>query len=267
MAVLVALVRGFTRREADGVGNFWVDLTRGALHILLPLSLVLALFLAWQGVPQSFDAGAKVPLLEATTAADGTAVTEQEIALGPVASQIAIKQLGTNGGGFFNVNSAHPLENPTRAVEFRRRLLAILLIAGGVVFHLRPNWSAIRRQGIGAATSPMSRDRSCRCSTAVTAWAEQNGQSGVRRAQAPATSPATALQPGGNMEGKEARFGIAQLGPLGHRHHCGIERLRQLDARLVHAAGRARARCWLIQLGEVIFGGVSVRASTACSCS
>ena len=120
MAVLVALIRGFTRKQADGVGNFWVDLTRSTLYMLLPLSLVLALVLVWQGVPQTFEAKATVPLLESTTAADGSAVTTQEIALGPVASQIAIKQLGTNGGGFYNVNSAHPLENPTPLSNFVR---------------------------------------------------------------------------------------------------------------------------------------------------
>ena len=133
MAVLVALVRGFTRREAESVGNFWVDLTRSTLHVLLPLSFVVALILTSQGVPQSFEASARATLLEATTAADGSAVTEQEIALGPVASQIAIKQLGTNGGGYYNANAAHPLENPTPLSNFVE-MLSILLIAGALCF-------------------------------------------------------------------------------------------------------------------------------------
>ena len=120
MAVLVALIRGFTRRQAKAIGNFWVDLVRSTLYVLLPLSIVVALVLAWQGVPQTFQAKATVPLLESTTAADGSAVTTQEIALGPVASQIAIKELGTNGGGYYNANSAHPLENPTPLSNFVR---------------------------------------------------------------------------------------------------------------------------------------------------
>src|SRR4029077_7614226 len=133
MATLVALVRGFRQRQVDDLGNFWVDLVRGTLYILLPLSLVLALVLVSQGVIQIFDAYGSVPFLQPTTAAtplkdaDGnpqldaagqprtetSPVTEQTLPMGPAASQIAIKQLGTNGGGFFNVNSAHPYENPT----------------------------------------------------------------------------------------------------------------------------------------------------------
>ncbi len=135
MAVLVALIRGFVRRQASEIGNFYVDMTRSTLYVLLPLSLLLALALVSQGVVQNFSAYQTVQLVEPVTIqtpvkdaagaavvdAPGNAVTEaqtiteQTIPLGPAASQIAIKQLGTNGGGFFNVNSAHPFENPRRS--------------------------------------------------------------------------------------------------------------------------------------------------------
>jgi len=153
MAIVVALIRGFVRRSADGIGNFWVDMTRSTLYILLPLSLVLAVVLVSQGVVQTFDAYKSVPLLESVTYeqpkldAEGTPLTdtsgkpltetvtakEQVIAVGPAASQIAIKQLGTNGGGFFNVNSAHPLENATPLSNFLE-MLAILLIPAALCY-------------------------------------------------------------------------------------------------------------------------------------
>ena len=117
MAVLVALIRGIVRHNAKGIGNFWVDLTRSTLYILLPLSLVVAFVLVSQGVVQTFSPYQTVTLLQPTVDANGNAVTQQVLAVGPAASQIAIKQLGTNGGGFFNVNSAHPFENPTPLLE------------------------------------------------------------------------------------------------------------------------------------------------------
>src|SRR5262245_49774006 len=128
MAVLIALIRGIARHTAQGIGNFWVDLTRTTLYILLPLSLVMALVLVSQGVVQTFAPYKTVTLLQPTTDSNGNAVTEQILAVGPAASQIAIKQLGTNGGGFFNVNSAHPFENSTPFSDFLE-LLAILLIS------------------------------------------------------------------------------------------------------------------------------------------
>jgi potassium-transporting ATPase potassium-binding subunit len=127
MAVLVALIRGFVRRSADTIGNFWVDLVRSTLYILLPLSLVLAVALVSQGVIQNVRPYQTVALLQSISGPDGQPVTEQILPMGPAASQIAIKQLGTNGGGFFNVNSAHPFENPTPLSGFLE-LLAILLI-------------------------------------------------------------------------------------------------------------------------------------------
>jgi K+-transporting ATPase ATPase A chain len=169
MATLVALIRGFTRRSADTVGNFWVDLTRSTLYILLPLAIVLALLLVSQGVVQTFSPYHKVPLVEsveydkAKTDAAGQPLkdekgqpvtekarqTEQVIAVGPAASQVAIKQLGTNGGGFFNVNSSHPLENPTPFSNFLQ-VLAILLIPaalcytfGRMVGDTRQGWAVL----------------------------------------------------------------------------------------------------------------------------
>src|SRR5262249_54761736 len=153
MGGVVALVRGFARKEAKGVGNFWVDLTRTVVYILLPLSFVFALILVWQGMPQTFDKYATVTLTQPVTydnpknGPDGqplkdekgnpvtekATATEQTIPLGPVASQISIKQLGTNGGGYFNVNSAHPFENPTPVSNFLE-VLAILLIPAALCY-------------------------------------------------------------------------------------------------------------------------------------
>ncbi len=155
MAVLVALMRGFTRREANGLGNFWVDMMRSVLYILLPLSLILSLALVSQGVVQTFSPSVKAELVQpyeyevAKTDAEGHAVNDaqgnpvtektvaprQTIAVGPAASQVAIKQLGTNGGGFFNVNSAHPLENPTPLANF------LELIA---IPRLPTSWNSLR---------------------------------------------------------------------------------------------------------------------------
>ena len=133
MAVLVALVRGLTRKQATDVGNFWVDLTRGTLYILLPLSLVLAISLVSQGVVQTLAPYKAVALVQPYTRDDGTTVDTQTLALGPAASQVAIKQLGTNGGGFFGVNSVHPFENPNPLSNFLQ-CLAILLIPAGLCY-------------------------------------------------------------------------------------------------------------------------------------
>ena len=131
MAVLVALIRGIVRHTATGVGNFWVDLTRTTLYILIPLATVVALLIVSQGVVQTLSPYKTTDLLQSTINADGATVTQQVLAVGPAASQIAIKQLGTNGGGFFNVNSAHPFENPTPLSNFLQ-VLSILLIAAAL---------------------------------------------------------------------------------------------------------------------------------------
>ena len=133
MAVAFALFRGFVRREAKAIGSFWVDLTRGIVYVLLPLSLVLAVALGSQGVVQSFSAYQQVPLAESQVLEDGSVVTREIVPLGPAASQIAIKQLGTNGGGFFGANSAHPLENPTPFSNLLE-LMSILLLPAALCF-------------------------------------------------------------------------------------------------------------------------------------
>ena len=133
MAVLALFIRGISRHSAKTLGNFWVDMTRSTLYILLTLAFVLAVVLVSQGVVQNFSSYVSVPLVEQTTDANGAVVKEQVIAMGPAASQIAIKQLGTNGGGFFNVNSAHPFENPTPLTDFLE-MLSILLIAAALCY-------------------------------------------------------------------------------------------------------------------------------------
>ena len=248
MAVVVALVRGFTRRQANAIGNFWVDLVRSTLYVLLPLAFVLALLLAWQGMPQTFEAKATVPLLESTTAADGSAVTQQAIALGPVASQIAIKQLGTNGGGYYNANSAHPLENPTPLANFAE-LLSILLISAALCFTFG-ELVRDRRQGwaIFAAMSVIWIPLLLGCLAA-----EQRGNpvlDGLGVDQA-----ASALQPGGNMEGKEVRFGIANSALWAAATTAASNgSVNAMHDSFTPLGGLVPM--WLIQFGEVVYGGV-----------
>lgn len=202
IAVLAAFIRGFTRRNAHTIGNFWVDLTRSTVYILLPLATALALILVSQGTVQTFTAHRTVPLLEAAADGDGNPVTEQDIAVGPVASQIAIKQLGTNGGGFYNVNSAHPIENPTPLSNFFE-MLAILLISAGLCYTFgklvkdtRQGWAILAAMLI--IFIPL---------LLLASWQEQAGTPLLRAAGV--ELHASDLQSGGNMEGKETRFGIA----------------------------------------------------------
>src|SRR5215475_1253520 len=193
IALAVALIRGFARRSAKGIGNFWVDLTRCTLYILLPLSLVAALFLAWQGMPQNFNA------YVAATTVEGA---KQMIGQGPVASQVAIKMLGTNGGGFFNANAAHPYENPTPLSNLVQMLLIFVLGAGltnlfgRMVGDQRQGWAVFAAMGIMVLTG-----------VAVAYWAEAGGNPAF--ASLGVDSAPSALQAGVNMEGKEVRFGIA----------------------------------------------------------
>jgi K+-transporting ATPase ATPase A chain len=202
MAILAALIRGLARKTADTIGNFWVDLTRSTLYILAPLSLALALALASQGVVQTFAGYRTVALARPVRGADGQAVTEQTIALGPAASQVAIKQLGTNGGGFFNANSAHPLENPTPFSNFLECLAILLLPAalcytfGVMVGDRRQGWALLAAMALLFVAA-----------LALCVWAESKGTPSV--ALPGVDCAASRLQPGGNMEGKEVRFGIA----------------------------------------------------------
>ena len=192
MAVLVALIRGLSRHSASTVGNFWVDLVRSTLYILVPLSLIVAIFLVSQGVVQNFHSYKDVTTLEGV---------KQTIALGPAASQVAIKQLGTNGGGFFNVNSAHPLENPT-AWSNLVEMLAILLIPAGLVYMYGKMVGSVRHGWVilGVMTAFLV------VGAVVANVAEQSGNPSVGDQGIARDSGGG--QPGGNMEGKETRFGI-----------------------------------------------------------
>ena len=268
MAVLVAMIRGFARQSATTLGNFWVDLTRSTLYILLPLSLVLALALVGQGVVQTFSAYKTVPLLQpvryqtAKLDATGRPVTnpsgaplaknvvrkDQLIAVGPAASQVAIKQLGTNGGGFFNANSAHPFENPTPFSNFLE-MLALALIPAALC-HTFGHMVGDRRQGwaIFAAMAIML--------VALLAPVEHFEQAGnplLTRIGVDQT--ASALQSGGNMEGKEVRFGVvnsALWATVTTATSNGS--VNSMHDSFTPLGGMVPM--WEMQLGEVVFGGV-----------
>ncbi len=248
MAVLVALVRGFNRQLATTIGNFWVDLTRGTLYILLPLSLVLAVSLVAQGVVQTFSSSREVSLLEPIVDANGEATPVQKIAVGPVASQVAIKQLGTNGGGFFNANSAHPLENPTPLSNFLQ-LLSILLIPAALCFTFG-EMVGDRRQGwaVLAAMSVIFVPL-----LILTVVAEQQGNRAL--ATLPVDQVVSELQSGGNVEGKETRFGIVNSAMWAVTTTAASNgSVNSMHDSYTPLGGLIPL--WLIQLGEVIFGGV-----------
>ena len=268
MAVAYALIRGFSSRSAKSIGNFWVDATRSTLYVLLPLSLVFAVFLMGQGVIQNFSAYQEVTLLDPVTYtqpkvgadgqplkdAKGEAVTEtltattQTIAMGPVASQEAIKMLGTNGGGFFNANSAHPYENPTPLTNFMQ-MLAIFLIPAGLCFafgrmvgDLRQGWAVL-----GAMTLLFV------VTTVVVLGAEQQAHPALQALNV--DQAMGALQSGGNMEGKETRFGIsasALFAAVTTAASCGA--VNAMHDSFMPLGGMIPML--LIQFGEVIFGGV-----------
>jgi len=205
MAVVATLARGIRRRKATSLGCFWVDLTRGTLYILLPLSFLFAFVLVSQGVVQTLAPGVTARFLSPVLGADGKAVLDQVIALGPVASQEAIKILGTNGGGFFNANAAHPFENPT-ALTSLLQVLGLLLIPASLC-HAFGRMVRDRRQGY-AILSAMT--LMFILSLGFTHWAEQRGNPAFRTLpvnQVVSVEPGRE-QAGGNMEGKETRFGI-----------------------------------------------------------
>ena len=202
MAVLALFIRGIARHSAKTLGNFWVDMTRSTLYILLPLAIVLSLVLVSQGVVQTFSPYVSVPLLQQTTDTSGAKITEQVIAVGPAASQIAIKQLGTNGGGFFNVNSAHPFENATPLSNFFE-MLAILLIAGALCYtygamvkDTRQGWAILAAMLLILVPAIF-----------FTYGAEVSGN--PKFVVAGVDQQSSSINPGGNMEGKEVRFGNA----------------------------------------------------------
>jgi len=248
MAVLVALIRGISRRQAETIGSFWVDLTRSLLYILLPLSVVLALVLVAQGSVQTLSAYHRVPLLEATTDAGGNAVVEQVIAVGPAASQIAIKQLGTNGGGFFNANSTVPFENPTPLSNLLEMLSILLLPAalcyafGRMVGDTRQGWAVLAAMAIVLVA----------CVAGAYA-AEAAGN--PRFAALGVDQAATDRQPGGNMEGKEVRFGVANAALWASATTAASNgSVNAMHDSFTPLGGLVTL--FLMQLGEVIFGGV-----------
>jgi len=268
MAVVIALIRGFARQTMQTIGNFWVDLTRGTLYILLPISVVLALVLVSQGVVQTFSEYQTVPLIESVEYDNpkldaagqpfrdtaGNAITEkatqkeQVIAVGPAASQVAIKHLGTNGGGFFNANSAHPLESPTPLTNLLE-MLAELVIAVALTFTFG-RMVGDKRQGWAILAAMMVVFVSL---MAVAVWSEQYGIPALTKLGV--DQVASPLQAGGNMEGKETRFGVvnsALFAVITTATSTGA--VNSMHDSFTPLGGLVPM--WLIQIGEVIFGGV-----------
>jgi K+-transporting ATPase ATPase A chain len=249
LAVLVALIRGLTRRTSETIGNFWVDLVRGTLQVLVPLSVVLALALVSQGVVQTFDGPVEVTPVAASTAGDdGAPPPVQTIARGPVASQVAIKQLGTNGGGFFNANSAHPLENPTPLSNLLQMLAILLLPAalcftyGALVGDRRQGWAIFVAMAL--VFVPMT--------VATTAF-EQAGNPAL--AALGVDDAPSELSAGGNLEGKEVRFGITTSAIWATATTAASNgSVNAMHDSFTPLGGLVPMV--LMQLGEVIFGGV-----------
>src|SRR5471030_1508967 len=231
IVLAVALIRGFARASGKTIGNFWVDITRCTLYVLLPICIVYTLFLVWQGIPQTFG-----PYVEATTL-EGA---KQTIAVGPVASQVAIKMLGTNGGGFFNANASHPFENPTALSNYLQIILIFILgaaltnVFGRMVGNQRQGWAILAVMGILFIAG-----------VTVCYWAEANGTTALN---------ALGLT-GGNMEGKEVRFGIvasALFAVVTTAASCGA--VNAMHDSFTALGGMIPLIN--IQLGEVIVGGV-----------
>jgi K+-transporting ATPase ATPase A chain len=248
MAVVVALIRAMIKKQAGTIGNYWVDLTRSTLYILVPICFLFALFLVTQGVVQTFDAYHTVPLLQATHDADGKAVTDQVLAVGPAASQIAIKDLGTNGGGFFNANSAHPFENPTPLSNFVITFSILAIPAaltytfGKMVNDTRQGWAVL------AAMFVIFVPLVFLCVTQ-----EQGGNPAFWGL--PVDQAASAISPGGNMEGKEMRFGIGATGLYAAATTAASNgSVNGMHDSFTPLGGLVPM--WLMQLGEIIFGGV-----------
>ena len=231
IVLAVALIRGFARASAKTIGNFWVDITRCTLYILMPICVVAALFLVWQGMPQTLG-----PYVDATTL-EGA---KQTIAVGPVASQVAIKMLGTNGGGFFNANASHPFENPTALSNFLQIILIFAIgasltnVFGRMVGNQRQGWAILAIMGVLFIAG-----------VTLAYWAEANGTS---------TLNALGLT-GGNMEGKEVRFGIvasALFAVITTAASCGA--VNAMHDSFTALGGMVPLIN--MQLGEIIVGGV-----------
>lgn len=254
MAVLAALIRGFIRKQANEIGNFWVDLYRSTVYILLPLSFILAIILVSQGAVQTFSASQTIHLLQASKDANGKAVVDQVLALGPAASQIAIKQLGTNGGGFFNVNSAHPFENPNSLANFLE-LLSILLIPAALCYTFGEMVKS-RRHGWALFMAMLIILIPCLC---VCVQIEQNGNPIFTKLGMDQSYRSSAAllggQSGGNMEGKEARFGIVGSAMWATATTAASNgSVNSMHDSFMPLGGFIPML--LMQLGEIIFGGV-----------
>jgi potassium-transporting ATPase potassium-binding subunit len=268
IAIVIAMIRGLVRHTATTIGNFWVDLTRTVLYILIPMAFVFALVLVSQGVVQTFGQYQTVPLLQPTTYqqaqtdASGNPVLDssgnpvmvtvqqnvQVVAVGPAASQIAIKQLGTNGGGFFNVNSAHPFENPTPLSNFLETLSILLIPAalcytfGKMVGDTRQGWAILAAMTVIFVAL-----------LAGTIWAETTGNPSI--AALGVDMHQSNINPGGNMEGKEERFGIASsvLWDNATTAASNGSVNSMLDSNMPLGG---MIPVWELHLGEIIYGGV-----------
>jgi len=252
MGVMAALARGMRRRKSANLGNFWVDVIRGTLYVLLPLAALFALFLVSQGVVQTLGPNPVARLLAPVTGADGKAVLDQALAVGPAASQTAIKMLGTNGGGFFNANAAHPFENPTPLSNFAQ-ILAMLLIPaafcitfGKLVRDRRQGWALLAAMTVIFVLA-----------LSACQWAESQGNRALRSlpvTQALSQTPGSEAS-GGNLEGKEVRFGIAGstlFATATTSASCGA--VNAAHDSFTPLGGLVPL--WLMELGEVVYGGV-----------
>jgi K+-transporting ATPase ATPase A chain len=268
IVVVIAMIRGFARHCSAAVGNFWVDITRVTLWLLLPLSVVVALVLAQQGVVQNFKPYQEATTLETVTyqeprlsnggeplkdalgqpVLEDKSTNKQSLPMGPAASQIAIKQLGTNGGGYFNVNSAHPYENPTPLSNFIQTLAILLIPAalcftfGGMVGDVRQGWAVFAAMTVLFVVATV----------AVMAFEQQGNP---RLAALGTDQTASATQPGGNMEGKEARFGIGASALWASATTAASNgSVNSMHDSYTPLGGLIPLLN--IQLGEVVFGGV-----------
>jgi K+-transporting ATPase ATPase A chain len=252
MGVMAALARGIRRRKATNLGSFWVDVTRSTLYVLLPLAAVFALFLVSQGVVQTLGPDPVARLLSPIKGADGKSIVEQVLAVGPAASQVANKMLGTNGGGFFNANAAHPFENPTALSNFFQIVAMLLLPAafchafGKLVRDRRQGWAILAAMTVIFVLA-----------LGACQWAESRGNRGLGAlpvTQATSYAPGREA-PGGNLEGKELRFGVAGttlFATATTSASCGA--VNAMHDSFTPLGGLVPL--WLMELGEVVYGGV-----------
>jgi K+-transporting ATPase ATPase A chain len=257
MGIMLAFIRGLTRHETSNLGNFWVDVVRTIIYILLPLALLFGIFLSSQGVIQNFHPYAKVELLQPLIDAAHPAqtMTQQVIPMGPVASQASIEMIGTNGGGFFNANAAHPLQNPNPLTNFFETLMILLIPAslcytfGKLVGNTHQGWSLLIAAFL--IFIPM---------TFLTLDTEQQGNPKITNMGISQKSMDN-LSPGGNMEGKETRFGIASSTLWATATTAtGNGSVNAAMDSFIPAGGLLPL--WLIQMGEVVFGGVGSGLAT-----